>query len=122
MGIIMGDQRGFRGGPGCHGRGFGGYMENIEVSAEFNQTVTTILGNDSDIKNLLTQGYTVTSIRPRVQSTIRADGTVTSKATTAIIALQNGTSGLAIVNVDITNAKVSQIVILTRTVIDKTTS
>jgi hypothetical protein len=124
LGLMMGD-RGFGEGPGgrgCPGRGFGGYAGNIEVSAAYNQTVTNILGNDSDVKNLVSQGYTLTTIRPLVQSVISADGTVTTQATTAIVTMQNGASGYATVKVDITNAKVSQIVILTRTVIDKTTS
>jgi hypothetical protein len=125
FGMMMGDQGfgGGLGGPGGgRGRGFAGCMGNIEVSPAYNQTVTNILGNDNDVQKLLTQGYTVTTIRPVVQSTLSADGTVTTKATKAIVTMQNGTSGYATVGVDITNAKVTQIVILTRTVIDKTTS
>ena len=102
--------------------GHGGQMGNIEVSAEYNQTVNQILSKDTDVKNLVSQGYNVTTIRPILSSTISGDGTVTAKATTAIVKLQNGTSGYAAVKVDITNAKVTQIVILTRTVIDKSTS
>jgi len=102
--------------------GHGGQMGNIEVSAEYNQTVNQILSKDTDVKNLFSQGYNVTTIRPILSSTISGDGTVTAKATTAIVKLQNGTSGYAAVKVDITNAKVTQIVILTRTVIDKSTS
>jgi hypothetical protein len=130
MGMMMGD-RGFGGGqggpggpcgPGGHGRGFGGPMGNIQVSAAFNQTVTNILGNDSDVTNLISQGYNVTSIRPQIQCNIGTDGSVTTNATAAIVTMQKGTSGQATITVDITNAKVTQIVILTRTVIDKTTS
>jgi hypothetical protein len=121
IGLIMGERE-FGGGIGGSGQGFGGYMGAIEVSSAFNQTITTILGNDSDVKSLITQGYNVTSMRPIVQSAISSDGTVATKATTAIVTMQNGTSGFATVKVDIANAKVSQIVILTRTVIDKTTS
>ncbi len=122
IGLMMGDG-GFGGGPGGHGgggRGFGGYAGDVEVSSAYNQTLNTILGNDSDVQNLVSQGYSVGSIRPIVKSVIVADGTVTAQATTAIVSMQNGTSGYATVSVDITNAKVSQIVILTRTVIDKT--
>ena len=97
-------------------------MGNIEVSAEYNQTVNQILSKDTDVKNLFSQGYNVTTIRPILSSTMSGDGTVTVKATTAIVKLLNGTSGYAAVKVDITNAKVTQIVILTRTVIDKSTS
>jgi hypothetical protein len=51
---------------------------------------------------------------------IEADGTLTTKATRAIVQLENGTSGYATASVDVSNAKVTQIVIITRTVIDKT--
>jgi hypothetical protein len=117
--VSIGFDMGFGGGHGGHGHGS---MGTIEVSAEYNQTVTAILNNDSDVTNLISQGYNVTSIRPIIKSTVSGDGTVTSKATTAIVELTNGTSGKAAVTVDITNAKVTQIVILTRTVIDKSTS
>ena len=124
IGLMMGDG-GFGGGPGGHrgvGRGLGGYAGDVEVSSAYNQTVTNILGNDSDVQNLVSQGYSVGTIRPIVKSVIGADGTVTTQATAAIVNMKNGTSGYATVGVDIINAKVSQIVILTRTVIDKTTT
>ena len=101
---------------------FGGPMGNIEVSSAYNQTVSNILGNDTDVKNLVSQGYNVTSINPILISTIGADGTLTTKASTAIVTMQNGTSGFATVSVDITNAKVTQITVITRTVIDKSTT
>ncbi len=118
-GMMMGEE--FGGRPGRHG-GFGGPMDNIEVNAEYNQTVNSILANDTDIQKLVSEGYSVTAIRPKITSTIAADGTVTTKASTAVVALQNGTSGFASAKVDITNAKVTEIVIVTRTVIDKSTS
>ena len=125
-GMMMGEQ-GFGGGPGCGGgqRGPGGFMGgmgNIEVSSEYTANVNAILDNDTDVQNLITEGYNVTSIRPIVKNVIEADGTLTTKATTAIVTLQNGTSGYATVSVDISQAKVTQIVIITRTVIDKSTS
>ena len=125
--MIMGDQ-GFGVGPGrMTGPGgrsdmFGGPMGNIEVSSAYNQTVSNILDNDTDVKNLVSQGYNVTSINPILISTIGADGTLTTKASTAIVTMQNGTFGFATVSVDITNAKVTQIIIITRTVIDKSTT
>ncbi len=115
---------GFGGGPRSHGgRVFGcTSMGNIEVSSEYNSTVTAILDNDTDVQNLISEGYTVQSINPIFKTVIEADGTVTTKATTAVAFLQNGTSGYATAKVDITNAKVTEIVIITRTVIDKTNS
>jgi hypothetical protein len=122
-GMIMGDQ-GFGGGPGFGGGhgGFMGGMGNIEVSSEYTATVNAILNNDTDVQNLIAQGYNATSIRPIIKNVIAADGTVTTKATTALVTLQNGTSGYAVASVDISQTKVTQIVIITRTVIDKTTS
>jgi hypothetical protein len=117
----MGFGRWHRGGPmGAFG-GFGA----TEVSEEFEQKVTDIAKNDSDVQNLLADGYNVTAIRPIIKTVIDADGYVTTKATSAIIMLQKGTSdtssasGCASVSVDMENAKVTEIVILTRTVIDK---
>lgn len=117
----FGGEPGFGGHRGC-GPGFMGGLGNIEVSSEYTATVNAILNNDTDVQNLITAGYNVTSIRPIIKTVIEADGTLTTKATTAIVTLQNGTSGYAVANVDISQAKVTQIVIFTRTVIDKTTS
>ncbi len=118
------DMQGFRGGLCGHRgpRGFMGEMTNIEVSSEYTAKINAILNNDSDVKNLISQGYNVTAINPVVKNVVEGDGTLTTKATTAIALLQNGTSGYATASVDLTNAKVTQIVIITRTVIDKSNS
>lgn len=120
--MIIGDQ-GF-GGLRIHGgRGMGfAAPRNIEISSDYVSTVNNILNNDTDVQNLVSQGFNVTAIRPMVKNVIGADGTISTSAATAIVIMQNGTSGHATVSVDITNAKVTQIVILTRTVIDKLTS
>jgi hypothetical protein len=113
------------GGPGGGGgrghgpEGFGGFAP-LEVSAEFKQTVTDIANNDTDVQNLLAEGYNVTSVRPIIKNVVDAEGLVTTKATSAILTLEKDTSGFASVNVDLEQAKVTQIVIMTRTVIDKT--
>ena len=122
-------------GKGFGGMGFGrhrggpmgafGGCGAIEVSEEFKQKVTDIAENDPDVQNLLADGYNVTAVRPIIKSVVDADGYVTSKATSAIVMLQKGTSdtstasSCASVLVDVENAKVTEIVILTRTVIDK---
>lgn len=127
---MMTDTQGFNafgggpGGRGGHGHVMGdmGGMGNIEVSSEYTANVNAILGNDTDVQSLVSQGYNVTSINPIVKNVIEGDGTLVTKATTATVILQNGTSGFAIVTVDVANAKVTQIVTITRTVIDKSTS
>jgi hypothetical protein len=97
-------------------------MSNYEVTTEYTANVNSILGNDTDVANLLSQGYNVTSIHPIVKNVIQGDGTITTAASTAIVTLQNGTQGYSTVNVDVTNAKVTYIETITRTVIDKTSS
>jgi hypothetical protein len=105
------------------GRGRGGHTyNNYELSTEYKQTIDDILSNDSDVQSLVNQGYNVTSIIPQVKNIISAGGTVTAKATTAVVILKNGTSGYATVNVNIETIKIDKIVIITRTVIDKSTS
>ena len=110
-------------GFGRHGMRFGmgglGGFGPVEVSEEFKQTVTNIAGNDTDVQNLIADGYNVTSVRPIIQTVIDAEGNVVIKATNAVLTLQKDTTGHASVMVDIEQAKVTQIVILTRTVIDK---
>jgi hypothetical protein len=105
-------------GMGFGRHGFGGYGP-IEVSDEFKQTVTSIAENDTDVQNLLNDGYNATAIRPVIITVIDAEGNVVTKASTAILILQKDTTGYASVTVNIDEAKVTQIVILTRTVIDK---
>ena len=107
-----------RGGMRFGIRGFGCFGP-IEVSEEFEQTVTSIAESDTDVQNLLTDGYNVTSVRPIIKTVVDAEGNVVTKATSAVLMLQKDTTGYASVMVDIEEAKVTQIVILTRTVIDK---
>ena len=101
---------------GMHGvGGFG----PVEVSEEFEQTVTSIAESDTDVQNLIADGYNVTSVRPIIKTVVDAEGNVVTKATSAVLTLQKDTTGHATVMVDIEEAKVTQIVILTRTVIEK---
>jgi hypothetical protein len=99
-------------------RGFGDFGP-VEVSEEFEQTVTSIAESDTDVQNLIADGYNVTSVRPIIKTVVDAEGNVVTKATSAVLTLQKDTTGHASVMVDIEEAKVTQIVILTRTVIDK---
>jgi hypothetical protein len=115
--IVMTDNAGLAGGQGMFG------IKNIEVSSDYTANVISILNNDSDVlQTLISQGYNVTSIDPIVKNVIEGNGTIAAQVSTAKVILTNGTSGYATVNVDVANAKVTQIIIITRTVIDKTTS
>ena len=93
--------------------------QNLEISSAYNSTIYSILTNDTDVAKLIAQGYNVTAIQPILHSIIGANGTVTTQASTANVLLQNGTAGFAAVKVDIANNKVTEIVIMTRTVITK---
>ena len=108
------------GGPRGMGRGFGGPggFGSIQVSSDFTQNVTNIVQNDSDVQNLLTQGFNITSIRPVISTVIDGNGNVVTSATTANVILQS-TTGRALVVVDLTRAKVTKIVTTITTVINK---
>jgi len=107
-------RRGMRFGRG----GFGGFGP-IEVSEEFEQTVTSIAESDTDVQNIIAEGYNVTAVRPIIKTVLDAEGNIVTKASSAVLMLQKDTTGHASVLVSIEEAKVTQIVILTRTVIDK---
>lgn len=101
-----------------HMRSFGGFR-HVEVSEEFELTVTNIAENDTDVKNLINDGYNVTALIPITKTMIDVEGNVITEATTAVLTLQKDTTSHATVMVDIQEAKVTQIIILTRIVIDK---
>ena len=101
---------------GCGPGGFGG---TVTVSQEYKGNVINIAKNDTGVQELIAEGYNVTDVRPIISSTVEADGTVTTKATTAIVTMNLNTTGRAFVKVDVTQAKVTEIEIFTRTVIEK---
>ena len=92
------------------------------VSDEFKANVTSIASSDSDVQNLLDNGYNVTSVIPQYTSIVDGNGNVTTKASSAILILtkeDTNSTGKAAVLVDLTEAKVSKIYIETRTLIEK---
>jgi hypothetical protein len=107
---------GHRGGTEC---GFGGFGPGaIHVSADFTANVTNIAKADTDVQNLLNQGYNITSIRPVISTVVDGNGNIVTKASTADLTLLD-TNGRALVVVDLDQAKVTKIVTLTVTEIDK---
>ena len=91
----------------------------IEVSEEFKENVINIAKNDSDVQGLLAEGYNVTGVMPIIKTIVEANGDVVTKATSAIVMLRKDTTGLASVWVNVEAGTVTKIVILTRTVIEK---
>jgi len=114
---LWGSGLGFRGG----GRMLGGWGRNgfVEVSAEYNQSVINIAESDQDVKNLLAEGYSISAVRPIIKSVVEAGGSVATKATGAIVMLEKDATARAAVYVDLEKGQVTEIVILTRTVIEK---
>ncbi|MEM0085304.1 MAG: hypothetical protein QW743_03795 [Candidatus Methanomethylicia archaeon] len=92
----------------------------IEISDEFKEKALNIALSDSDVQNLISQGYNVTNIRPVIKMVVQGDGTVTLKATGAIILLTKGKGEFAQVVVDMEKGIVTQIIIRSITVIQKT--
>ncbi|MCW3996024.1 MAG: hypothetical protein NWE98_07750 [Candidatus Bathyarchaeota archaeon] len=108
-----------RGPCGRFGRGYGGFGGGaMQVSSDYVANVTAIAKADSDVQNLLNQGYNITSVHPQITTSIDANGNILTKATTAIVDLK-GTNGRATVIVDLSQEKVTKIVTLTITEIDK---
>jgi len=117
--MMMGMQPRFGMGHRGMDRGFGGFGPGaIQVSSDFAANVTNIAKNDSDVQNLLSQGYNITSIRPVISTVVDGNGNVVTKASSADLTLI-GTTGRALVVVDLTQAKVTKIVTLTVTEINK---
>lgn len=100
------------------GRGFGG-LGAVQVSSDFTANVTNIVNNDSDVQNLLNQGYNITSIRPVISTVVDGNGNIVTKASTADLLLQGNNGSRAFVVVDLSQAKVTKVVTLTVTEIDK---
>ncbi|MDI9619391.1 MAG: hypothetical protein QFX33_01000 [Candidatus Nezhaarchaeota archaeon] len=105
--------------PQC-GKGLRGFCGFLEVSEEFKNKVMGIAESDGNVQDLLNDGYTVASIKPIVKAVVGEDGTVTLKATMAVVTLKKDAAGCAFVKVDVENAKVLEIEIHSKTVIQKT--
>ncbi len=111
----VGMGRGFRGPEGFGGPGS---FNSIQISSDFTQNVTNIAKNDTDVQNLLNQGFNITSVRPVISTIIDGNGNVTTKATIADLTLQS-TTGRSLVVVDLNQAKVTKIVTMNVTEIEK---
>ncbi len=109
---------GMKGWP-CGGMRERGYKGFIEVSDEFKENVINIAKKDMDVQNLLNEGYNIIGVRPIIGTVVEGDGTVVSKATSAVLMLEKDTTGSAYIWVDLEQGKVMQIEILTRTIIEK---
>jgi hypothetical protein len=105
------------GGPRGMERGFG--AQAIQISSDFTANVTNIAKSDSDVQNLLNQGFNITSIRPVITTSIDGNGNMVTQASTANVLLVGNNGSRSFVVVDLSQAKVTKIVTLTVTEIDK---
>lgn len=99
-----------------YGRGQYGF---IEVSREYNETAINIAKSDPDVQNLLNNGYSIVGVRPIFTTKVEGKGSVTIKATSAIVMLQKDRTSWASAYVDLEAGKVTRLEISTRTVIEK---
>jgi hypothetical protein len=109
-------------GFGRRGRGFGGGFGGfgqVQVSDEYKTAVTTTATSDTDVQQLIADGYNITRIMPIMKTTIDAQGNVATQATNATVVLVKDKTGYALVSVDLSQNKVTQIVTFTKTVIEK---
>lgn len=105
-------------GRGCRSIcGIGNFGE-IQVSSDFTQNVTNIAKNDTDVQNLISQGFNITSIRPVISTMVDGNGNIVTKATGANLNMQSAT-GRSLVVIDLNQSKVTKIVTITMTEIDK---
>ena len=78
-----------------------------------------IVNSDSDVQDLLSNGYNVTGVNPIIKAVVQGSGDVTIKATGATVMLTKENAGFALVEVDLGTGMVTRITIMTRTVIEK---
>jgi hypothetical protein len=90
----------------------------LEVSEEFRERVMGIAEADPDVQELLSAGYENVGIKPMVKAIVQGNGDVTWKATGAIVMLRKE-GGRATVYVDVEAEKVTRIVKVEWTVIEK---
>lgn len=88
-------------------------LMDFEISKEFNETVVNIAKSDEDVAKLFEDGYSLRCVIPVIKATIGGDGTVTIKATGAILKLFKEGAGSAVVKVDIETGEVTNIQIFT---------
>ena len=120
--MMMGAELGFGGGHRGMGldRGYGGFgRESLQVSSEYTTNITNIVNADSDVQNLISQGFNITAIRPIISTTIDGNGNIVTKASTANVFLEGNNGSRSFVIVDLSQEKVTKIVTLTVTEIDK---
>ncbi|MCS7131121.1 MAG: hypothetical protein NZ934_00090 [Hadesarchaea archaeon] len=97
---------------------FKGIHPALEVSEEFRQKVMEIAKADPDVRELLDAGYENVGIRPIIRATVQGNGDVALRASSAVLMLRRE-GGRAMVHVDVEAEKVTKIVKVEWTVIEK---
>lgn len=85
----------------CFGCKLGPLRGTFQISAEYNETINEVLRSNDDTCNLLNQGYSVVLIRPIVKAYVQGDGTVSFRASQAIVVLSNNSiAAMYLIDVD----------------------
>lgn len=71
------------------------------------------------MQKLLDEGYNITNVRPIIKAVTKKDNNVAIKVIGVIITLKKNSTNYAFIKVDLEKTKVTEIVILTKTVIKK---
>ena len=91
----------------------------IEISEEYKTNIINVLNSDEDVSELLENGYNITAIIPIIKAVVQGNGEVVLKATEATVTLRKNSEGIAYVEVNLELGKITRIVILSRTIIEK---
>lgn len=91
----------------------------VEVSEEFKERVVSIATSDPDVSSLIDGGYVVSAVKPIIKLTVSGDGTVTARASSAVLVLRKNGEGRALVQVDVDQGKVVRIVVCTVKVVER---
>lgn len=91
----------------------------VEISEEYKANILNILNGDEDVCRLLENGYNITAIIPNIKMVVQGNGEVVLKATEATVILRKDSEGVAYVEVNIEQGKVTRITILSKVVIEK---
>lgn len=95
----------------------------IELSEGFKEKVLKIASSDGDVQNLLSEGYNISDIKiAHVKLVAQENGQIFMEADKAILILTKNESSRAFVEIDLKTEKVAKIIIVSVTIIDKSTS
>ncbi len=95
----------------------------IELSEGFRERILKIASSDTDVKNLLSEGYNVSDVKViHMKFTVQENGQIIMESDKVLLTLINGEGSRAFVEIDLKAEKVTKITIVNMAVINKSTS